>query len=191
MFYLGTVSSWTNQSHTKKGDLWRKFFGDGCCYAMSIPFPTPLPSHPSIMRSIGRRAKWMLPRQLMVFATVAIRIKINSIYRAPSSVWHGDHPIKLNLFKNYSSLPIRFIKEEKKERRTKQVISVILNITNSVDCALMLRVLFFSGLRLYIERVSLLLWQKSNTQNIHSTWHVKRNILHIIYFAVASMGLPW
>ena len=79
----------------------------------------------------------------MVFATVAVRIKINSIYRAPSSVWHGDHPIKLNLFKNYSSLPIRFIKKEKKERRTKQVISVILNITNSVDCALMLRVLFF------------------------------------------------
>ena len=55
----------------------------------------------------------------------------------------GDHLIKLNLFKNYSSLPIRFIKEEKKERRTKQVISVILNITNSVDFALMLRVLFF------------------------------------------------
>lgn len=143
MFYLGTVSSWTNQSHTKKRDLWRKFFGEGCCYAMSIPFPTPLPSHPSIVRSIGRRAKWMLPRQLMVSATVAVRIKINSIYRAPSSVWHGDHLIKLNLFKNYSSLPIRFIKEEKKERRTKQVISVILNITNSVDFALMLRVLFF------------------------------------------------
>ena len=55
----------------------------------------------------------------MVFATVAIRIKINSIYRAPSSVWHGDHPINLNLFKNYSSLPIWSIKEEKKERRTK------------------------------------------------------------------------
>ena len=86
---------------------------------MSIPSPTLLPAHPSIVRSIERREKWMLPRQLMVFATVAIRIKINSIYRAPSSVWHGDHPINLNLFKNYSSLPIWSIKEEKKERRTK------------------------------------------------------------------------
>lgn len=80
----------------------------------------------------------------MVSATVAVRIKINSIYRAPSSVWHGDHPINLNLFKSYSSLLIWFIKEEKKkERRTKQVISVIPNIRNSADCALMLRVLFF------------------------------------------------
>lgn len=163
MFYLGTVSSWTNQSHTRKGDLWRKFFGEGCCYAMSICFPTLLPYHPSIVRSIGRRAKWMLPRQLMVSATVAVRIKINSIYRAPSSVWHGDHPINLNLFKSYSSLLIWFIKEEKKGKENQA--GNFSNTKYKKQCWLCFNAqgFVFSGLRLYIERVSLLLWQKSNT----------------------------
>lgn len=90
-FYLGTSSPWTKPEPREEGGFVKRIL---CRRLLPRWITPPLPRGREGSCSLaqaswegqGRRTKWILHRQLTVFATVAIKIKIDYTYRAPSTM---------------------------------------------------------------------------------------------------------